>query len=452
MAEAKLPYIPEYITVHLGKPDQAAENIQVPFYDYIKNVASSEIYPTWPEPALRANIYAQISFALNRIYTEWYRSKGYDFDITNSTQFDQAFVQGRDIFQNISRIVDEIFNDYVKKRGSIEPYFTQFCNGTTVTCNGLSQWGTVDLAKKGYTPYEILKYYYGDDIDIIKNAPVQEVKQSYPGTVLRLGMAGNNVRIIQTQLNRIRQNFPSIKKISSPNGVFGAETEEAVKTFQKTFDLVPDGLVGKATWYKIKEIYNGVKQLSELTSEGLKLEEVTPMYVSELKEGMQGLEVQVIQYYLDIIAYFNQSIPIIPIDGIYGAQTTANVTAFQNMYGLPATGTVNAQTWEKMTEIYDSIVSSLKPGYEGERADIFPGYNLKKGMRDEKVRDIQTYLSFIAQYYPNIPAPEITGYFGDQTYDAVTAFQRDFGHPQTGVVGATTWNLIAMAYDNLKGF
>ena len=161
MAQAVLPYIPEFITVHLGAPNSNAPNVQVSFPEYIKNVASSEIYPTWPESSIRANIYAQISFALNRIYTEWYRSRGYDFDITNSTQYDQKFIQGRDIFDNVSQIVDEIFNNYVRRQGSVEPYFTQFCNGTTVTCDGLSQWGTVELARQGYTPYGILQYYYG---------------------------------------------------------------------------------------------------------------------------------------------------------------------------------------------------------------------------------------------------------------------------------------------------
>ncbi|MEG2597769.1 MAG: spore cortex-lytic protein, partial [Oscillospiraceae bacterium] len=208
------PSIPEYITVHLGAPnDRNARNIQVPFDYYIKNVASSEIYPTWPENAIRANVYAQISYALNRVYTEFYRSKGYDFDITNSTQYDQSFVEGRDIFQNISEIVDDIFNDYVVKQGSVEPYFTQYCNGTTVTCEGLSQWGTVKLAKEGLTPYEILQRYYGDDVDIIFNAPIAANIPSYPGIPLKRGSVGEEVRTIQRQLNRIGKNYPSISSI-----------------------------------------------------------------------------------------------------------------------------------------------------------------------------------------------------------------------------------------------
>ena len=162
------PFIPETIIVHLGRPDEDARNVTVSFPDYVKNVASSEIFPNWPENALRANIYTIVTFALNRVYTEWYRSKGYDFDITDSTQYDQKFIFGREVFENISNIVDEIFNDYIVRQGNVEPLFAQFCNGTTVTCDGLSQWGTVDLAERGYTPYQILQYYYGEDINIVK--------------------------------------------------------------------------------------------------------------------------------------------------------------------------------------------------------------------------------------------------------------------------------------------
>ena len=263
------PYIPENITVHLGPPNSPAENVTVPFIDYVKNVASSEIFPTWPESALRANIYVIITYALNRIYTEWYRSRGFDFDITSSTQYDQAFVKDRDIFGNISDIVDEIFDSYVVRRGSIEPYFTQFCNGTTVKCSGLSQWGTVDLANRGLTPYEILQYYYGDDIDIVMNAPVAGIEESFPGYPLRLGDSENNVKVIQTELNRISENYPAIPKISPVNGVFGTSTENAVRKFQEIFDLPATGVVDKATWYLIKRYYTAVKKLTELISEGI---------------------------------------------------------------------------------------------------------------------------------------------------------------------------------------
>ena len=190
----------------------------VPFADYIANVASSEIYPTWPENAIRANVYAQVTFALNRIYTEWYRSRGYPFDITYSTSYDQKFIKNRNIFENVSEIVDDIFNRYVVKQGSQNPYFTEYCNGTTVTCSGLSQWGTVSLANQGKTPYEILQYYYGNDIDI-KTAPILPYVESYPGEPLRPGSRDYEVRLIQQRLNRIARHFPAIPKINPVDGV-----------------------------------------------------------------------------------------------------------------------------------------------------------------------------------------------------------------------------------------
>ena len=241
-----LPYIPETITVHLGRPDSNARNVTVPFPDYIKNVASSEIYSTWPENAIRANMYAQISFALNRVYTEWYRSQGYDFDITNSTAFDQAYVHDRDIFDNISRIADELFTDYLVRPGSVEPLFAQYCNGTTVTCEGLSQWGTVPLAEQGMTPYEILTHFYGDNLNIVRDAPVAPNIGTYPGTALRLGDTGDDVRTVQLRLNRISSNYPLIPKIYPVDGIFSRSTEDAVKVFQQTFGLTPDGIVRRA--------------------------------------------------------------------------------------------------------------------------------------------------------------------------------------------------------------
>ena len=226
--------------------------------------------------------------ALNRVYTEYYRSRGYAFDITNSTAYDQSFVKNRDIFSNISRIVDEIFNSYIVRDGNIEPLFAQYCNGTTVTCNGLSQWGSVDLANRGYTPYRILQYYYGNDINIITNVPVQNITASAPLTPLRRGSVGNAVKSIQIRLNRISKNYPSIPKITSPDGIFGSQTETAVKAFQRIFDLTPDGIVGNATWYAITRIYNAVKKLNELNSEGLTSQEIPGQYPTVLRRGTEA--------------------------------------------------------------------------------------------------------------------------------------------------------------------
>lgn len=449
MPEILYPVIPQNITVHLGPPDSPAENVTVNFVDYIKNVASSEIYPTWPEAALRANIYAIISYALNRIYTEWYPSRGYDFDITNSTAVDQAFVPNREIYENISRIVDEIFNNYVVKQGSVEPFFTQFCNGTTSTCPGLSQWGTVSLANAGLTPFEILQNYYGTDIGIVENAPVAEIEESYPGVPLRIGDSGNNVKIIQTELNRIARNYPAIPKIAEENGVFGVDTEAAVQKFQQIFELAQTGEVDKSTWYKIKQYYVGVKNLSDLLSEGVTLSEAQVPFATQLSEGSQGIGVRTIQYYLNIIAYFNPDLNPPPLDGIYGPETTAAVKQFQQYYGLPVTGVLNTATWNVLNRIYSETVEFLPEGYSGDYGKLYPGYFLSEGMSGENVRDLQTYLALIGRNFEAIPEIPVTGYFGTQTRDAVIAFQNAFGIPANGAVGPITWNTIVQQYDFL---
>ena len=450
MPEVLTPIIPESITVHLGAPSSSAQNVTVPFSDYIKNVASSEIYPTWPEEALRANIYAIISFALNRIYTEWYPSRGYNFDITNSTQFDQAFVPDREIYQNISNIVDEIFNDYVVRQGNIQPLFTQFCNGTTSTCEGLSQWGTVSLAESGLTPFEILENYYGNNIGIVENAPVGFTEESYPGVPLRVGDAGNNVQILQIQLNRIAQNYPAIPKISNVNGVFGLDTESAVRKFQEIFSLPITGVVDKSTWYQIKRYYTGVKGLSELAGEGVTLEEASVPFSTEISSGDSGVSVRTLQYYLSIIAYFNGNLEPVPRNGTFDSATIDAVERFQEFYGLPVTGIVNTATWNKISEVYRETVNSLPDGYQGEDAKLYPGYFLTVGMRNEAVKDLQTYLSFIGSNISEIPVLPITGYYGEQTENAVSVFQRLFGLEVSGTVGPLTWSQIAREYDNLK--
>lgn len=448
MSTQVLPYVPEMITVHLGPPDSPAENVTVSFPDYIKNVASSEIYPTWPENAVRANIYAQISYTLNRIYTEWYRSKGYDFDITNSTQYDHYFVKDREIFENVSQIVDEIFNDYIVRQGSIVPLFASYCNGTTSTCTGLSQWGTVDLANQGYTPYEILRYYYGNDINIIENAPISSNVESYPGFPLKLGSSGNEVLTIQRQLNRISDNYPSIPKITNLNGIFGTQTEDAVRQFQYIFNLTQDGIVGKATWYKIKNVFNGIARLAELTADRLTYEDVSPIYPSLLTEGMSGDYIKTLQYYLDVVAYFYPQIPDITVDGYFGEKTKEAVMAFQNLQGLTVDGIVGRDTWRSLTNAYNTVLKTIPPEYQTETSLIYPGYILSEGLENNDVKRLQTLLQSISAVNPSIPNVEINGVYDPATVAAVSASQEFFGIPVTGTVGAATWSLIANLYNN----
>lgn len=257
--------IPEYVVVHDGPPsDTRAKNYYVKYRDYIKNVASSEIYSTWPEATIRANILAIQSFTLNRVYTEWYRNKGKDFTITSSTAYDHKFVPGRNIFESISAIVDEIFSEYLSRPNVEQPILTQYCDGKNVSCpNWLSQWGSKALGDQGYTAIEILRNYYGDSIYINSTDEISGIPSSYPGSPLRVGDSGEKVRQMQRQLNVISNAYPLIPKIAE-DGVFGPATEEAVKTFQRIFGLTQDGIVGFRTWYKISEIYVGVSRIAEL--------------------------------------------------------------------------------------------------------------------------------------------------------------------------------------------
>ncbi len=395
------PYVPQRITVHLGAPNTPAENVTVDFPDYIKNAASSEIYPTWEESALRANILAITSFALNRVYTEFYRSRGYDFDITNNTAYDQAFVNGRSFFTNISQLVDELFRDYIRRPGFVEPLAAKYCNGTTVTCEGLSQWGSQELARQGYNSIQILRSYYGN-IEIVHNAPVRNYTASYPGSPIRRGNIGPNVVVIQTELNRITQNYPAIPKIPQNDGIFGEKTEAAVRKFQEIFNLNPDGIVGQATWYELVRLYTAVTNLAELQSQGQNYYNIAWAGQKPIQQGDRGIRVEQLQYMLRVLSSYINEIPPIAIDGIYGPATRSAVLAAQRRFGLPQTGAVNYSTWEAIfnqfigiedTSLRDferlpytsAIINQTPPRNRNTRpADItqFPGTPLSSGDRD----------------------------------------------------------------------
>lgn len=387
------PYIPRTITVHTGPATQWAENVTVSFPDYIKNVASSEIYPTWPEAALRANILAQISFALNRVYTEYYRSRGYDFDITGSTMNDQKFIKGRSTFDNVDQLVDELFTTYIRRQGFVEPLSARFCNGTTVTCDGLSQWGSEKLARQGLGTMEILRRYYGDNIELVSNTPIKDIAYSYPGYPLQSGSSGNYITVLQVMLNRIARNYPAIPRIYPVDGVFGAQTEAAVKRFQSIFNLTSDGIVGQSTWYKLVFLYVGVTNLSELVSEGQPFTQVQgPAIGVTLQEGSTGISVSALQYFISIIAQFSPAISALQIDGIFGPKTKQAVQAAQSRFGLPVTGVVDRDTWQRLYDEYLGIArtaladanlpTSAQQIQQSVAAGQFPGYNLTYGSSD----------------------------------------------------------------------
>ena len=437
--------IPKNITVHLGKPAASARNVTVSFRDYIANVASSEVYPTWPEQALRANIHCQISLALNRIYTEWYPSKGYTFNITNSTSYDQYYVHGRTVFDVMVRITDDIFNTYLRKRGTVNPYYSEYCDGKSVTCPGLKQWGTVTLANQGRNALQILKYYYGNDIEIVRTSNIQSIPQSYPGSPIRQGDSGTAVFTLQRQLNRITKDYPFLGKLTV-DGVFGSRMAATVRAFQKQFNLTADGVVGRQTWYKISYIYVSVKDLAELTSEG----EVSSGTLSDgtwggtvLRTGSTGSAVEQLQFWLNTLAQYESSIPSLTVDGVYGTGTANAVRAFQRKYGLTVDGVVGRATW---TEVYDQFRSIQS---DNGTPNAYPGTALREGSSGQNVRLVQFWLKIARTVYPSLSNVTVDGRFGSATAAAVRRFQTYFGLTSDGVVGRTTWNKLYEVYNDI---
>ena len=437
--------IPKNITVHLGKPAASARNVTVSFRDYIANVASSEVYPTWPEQALRANIHCQISLALNRIYTEWYPSKGYPFNITNSTSYDQYYVHGRTVFDVMVRITDDIFNTYLRKTGTVNPYYSEYCDGKSVTCPGLKQWGTVTLANQGRNALQILKYYYGNDIEIIRTSNIQSIPQSYPGSPIRQGDSGTAVFTLQRQLNRITKDYPFLGLLTV-DGVFGARMAATVRAFQKQFNLTADGVVGRQTWYKISYIYVSVKDLAELTSEG----EVSSGTLSDgtwggtvLRTGSTGSAVEQLQFWLNTLAQYTSSIPSVTVDGVFGSGTAAAVRAFQRKYGLTVDGVVGQSTW---TELYDQFRSIQS---DNGTPNAYPGTALREGSSGQNVRLVQFWLKIARTVYSRLNSITVDGRFGAATTAAVKRFQSYFGLISDGVVGRNTWLKLYEVYNDI---
>ena len=455
-------FIPTYITVHLGRPDNRnARNVTVPFVEYVANVASSEIFPTWPDASLRANIHAITTFALNRIYTEWYRSRGFNFDITNSTAFDQYYVHGRNIFQNLQQIASQIFNQYVRRQGFSNPFFTSYCNGTTSRCSGMSQWGTVTLANQGRTPLEILRHFYGQDIEVNTSNNIQDIRATYPGTPMRVGDSSRYVQLMQTYLNRIRQNFPAIPLIARTDGVFGQDTEAAVRAFQRTFNLGTDGVIGPATWNRITQIWVSVTRMAELDAEGTRIGIPPNPPNVVLRQGSTGNNVRQLQWLLNYIGSVYEFVPgDLVVDGRFGPNTANSVREFQRNFGLPADGVVGPATWNRLYEVFRSIQDSNParppittlppvtpppivppPPPPGGFRPPYPGMLIRQGQRSEDVRVVQRLLNCVRTRIPSLYSPPLAedGIFGPLTLAAVRAFQSRFGLSVDGIVGPITW-------------
>lgn len=441
--------VPASITVHLGAPSAPAANITVSYTGYIKNVACSELYPTWPEEALKANIFAIQSFTLNRVYTEHYRARGYDFDITSSSSYDQAFVPGREIFGVINSLVDNSFTTYIVWDDHVQPLAARYCSGLSAMCQGLSQWGSVNLARRGMTDIDILRYYYGEEI-FLRTASMEETIPSYPGVPLGLGFIGEGVRVIQRQLNRISMNYPAIPRVAVNEGIFNGATEKAVIAFQQIFNLKVDGIVGKATWYKLKQIYNSVKRLAEIYSEGLLAGEVERAFSGVYKRGDSDIIVEIMQYYLDFFGRFNSSLPRVKITGTFDAETEAAVKAFQEYYGLPADGIVRRETRNKMLTEYRAVVESLPRGYMTFSPPLYPGFCITSGTSGAIVTQIQNFLRVIAQNDSRVPLVEADGQYGPKTAAAVKAVQEISGILPVGEVCPLTWSAITELYSEYQ--
>ena len=447
----RTPVVPTEITVHIGSPEEAGKTITVPFPEYIKNVASNEIYPSWPADAIKANILAQISFALNRVYNEWYPSQGYNFDITSSPAYDQTFKEDSQFFENISQIVDDIFNNYIVKGDQVQPLFAAYCDGINTTCDGLSQWGSVELARQGLSPTEILKRYYGNDIRIIYNAPVSPNIPSYPGFPFRLGSAGNYVRQLKVQLNRISNNYPAIPKIEEENIFFTTDMEESVKAFQEIFDLPVTGTVDKATWYEVKYLYNAVKKVADLASEGISIEEVQFPYGETLQIGDTGPYIRPLNYLLNFLSYFDTDIPKLNLSGEEFTEDTKEVViAFQTSNNIEADGIVDKNTWNALLTSYNQTKELIPEEYLYYEDKLYPGIFLSLGMTGDDILNLQNFLYIICEKTHQIPGVRVNGTFDELTEESIKAIQKRYNLPENGVVGPATWQKIIDWVESLE--
>ena len=391
---------------------------------------------SWPEEALRANIIAQVSLALNRIWTEWYPSRGYSFNITGSPGYDQAYVNGRTVFAVMERLTAELFNTFVQRSGDAEPYFTEYCDGKTVTCPGMKQWGTVDRAREGMNALQILRYYYGNRVQLVTTDNIAAIPSSYPGSPLRRGSTGTNVRILQKQLSRIARDYPSFGK-PAVTGTFDEATENSVKKFQKQFSLTADGVVGQRTWNTLYAAW--VDAQSDLGG--------TAWPGTALRRGAVGMEVRLVQFWLRLAADNYSALRPVTVDGSYGAATVSAVEAFQTLFGLTPDGVVGRSTWNKLKEVGLAVANKIVA------ANVAPGQfttTTRAGSSGTAVRAVQYYLRRLAAYYSDVPRVAVDGKFGAATTRAVKAWQSRAGLTVDGVVGRLTFQSLYDAAQALE--
>lgn len=436
-------FIPEFITISIGELGCDGEIITIPFIDYIKNVSCSCVYPTWREEAIKANVYSIISFALNRIYTDWYRSKGYGFEITSSSKNDQMYVKGRNLFRNVCDIVDEVFDSCIKISGIDQPFLSRCYNLTNIE-RRLSRWGSLDLAEDGLDALEILKKYFGENIEITKVRDVGGIVKKYPNTELSINSKGDDVKFIQRALNFIGSRYTGITKIPEEDGVFGKYTERAVMDFQKIFNLNVDGIVGNKTWNKISLLYALTKKIFGSGSDDFE-------YNSNfLKIGSEGQEVKNVQKSLNSILgnykFFNN----LEEDGYFGKKTENAVKKFQEIFGLVVDGVVGKNTYDRIKYVEKNInnlksfidkqLNNISVKNKNEDARIVLSEEdiiipIKFGDSGENVKQLQVELNNLSNYYGFLSKVAEDGMFGNKTYEMVRKFQEKFSLLQDGIFG-----------------
>lgn len=442
--------VPAFITVHLGGMNDVADNVTVRFPDYIKTVASLSFDPQSPEEALKAGIYAQISKALYRIKTREYKMEGYGFDITTDSETDLPYSYGGAVFENINRITDGIFNEYITRVNDTAPINANICYSDSV-CDGLKFAESVEMAENGASYLDILKYYYGDDIRIEKNARVGGLDNlylieypTYPG------QSGAAVSGLQISLNKIGANYTSIPFIERINGIYGQETVSAVREFQRIFDLEVTGEVDKSTYYKLLYVLDSIYRLSYYVYLSEQFKGQPTELRSELSYGDVGELVKLLQYYLLVASSFDVRIPPLQIVGVFGENTYQSVIAFQRIFGFDTDGVVKQGEWETLKRTYNRLYSAFPDSAFSERAAPYGGEILLFDSVGAEVRLLQEYLNEVAYNYDNIPEIDINGVFDTQTEEAVKVFQILFGIKPTGVVTSTTWNVLAEVYNAIK--
>ena len=444
--------IPAYITVHLDSPERESENVTVSFPDYIKGVASATEIENLPNEALKAVLYSQITLALNRINDRVYRKKRYPFDITSDEEFDQPYAYNGETFERVSKIIDEIFTQYIAREYDNYPIDAVVCYGGAIRCRGLSVEQSITLAQNGMDFLEILRYSFGRDIYIEDNTVLTGLQTdgllTYP---LAAFDRGKMVSGLQIALNQIGQNYSSIPHFNDIDGIYGNNTAEAVSEFQRIFYLSQTGNVDQATFHKLSYIYDSVRKPNELVAIGQELEYIPREFRADLEYGSVGESVKLLQYYLLFVSVYENRVPPLDVIGVFGEKTYQSVVSFQKVFGFEPNGIVTKPVWDFLYLVYEALYSVLPPSAFSKTAVEYFGNILLPGSQGIEVRYLQEYLNVASRYFGDLSPVNVTGYFDEMTEKAVIEFQKLFNINPSGVVSSTTWRVLSQIYNVVNG-